>query len=82
MLRETEELSKLNRQILGGRDGEKRFVETEGQMVARVARELMQRRDILVLNDEAHHCFRQNATAAADKAARLAAEEKDEASKE
>jgi type III restriction enzyme len=35
MLRETEELSKLNRQILGGREGEKRFVETEGQMVAR-----------------------------------------------
>jgi type III restriction enzyme len=81
MLRETEELSKLNRQILGGRDGEKRFVETEGQMVARVAKELMQRRDILVLNDEAHHCYRQNVTAAADKAAKLGAEEKDEAKK-
>lgn len=81
MLRETEALSKLNRQILGGRDGEKRFVETEGQMVARVAKELMQRRDILVLNDEAHHCYRQNVTAAADKAAKLAAEEKDEAKK-
>jgi type III restriction enzyme len=81
MLRETEALSKLNRQILGGREGEKRFVETEGQMVARVAKELMQRRDILVLNDEAHHCYRQNVTAAADKAAKLATEEKDEAKK-
>ncbi|MEA2984713.1 MAG: type restriction enzyme, partial [Alphaproteobacteria bacterium] len=79
MLRETEALSKLNRQILGGREGEKRFVETEGQMVARVAKELMQRRDILVLNDEAHHCYRQNAAAAAEKAAKLEAEEKDEA---
>lgn len=79
MLRETEELSKLNRQILGGREGEKRFLETEGQMVARVAKELMQRRDILVLNDEAHHCYRQNVTAAADKAAKLEAEEKEEA---
>ncbi|HEY5105147.1 MAG TPA: DEAD/DEAH box helicase family protein [Caulobacteraceae bacterium] len=58
MLRETEQLSKLNRQILGGRDGEKRFIETEGQMIARVAKSLMGRRDIVVLNDEAHHCYR------------------------
>ncbi len=78
MLRETEELSKLNRQILGGREGEKRFLETEGRMVARVAKELMQRRDILVLNDEAHHCYRQNVTAA-KKGAKLDAEEKEEA---
>lgn len=79
MLRETEELSKTARAVLGGREGEKRFLETEGQMVARVAKELMQRRDILVLNDEAHHCYRQNVAAAADKALKLEAEEKDEA---
>lgn len=58
MHRETEQISKLNREILGGLDGEKRFLESDGQMVARVAKELMQRRDILVLNDEAHHCYR------------------------
>lgn len=81
MLRETEELSKLNRQILGGREGEKRFIETEGQMVARVAKELMQRRDILVLNDEAHHCYRPNLQAAAEKSAKLAGEDKEEADK-
>ncbi|RUX06160.1 restriction endonuclease, partial [Mesorhizobium sp. M8A.F.Ca.ET.059.01.1.1] len=57
-LRETEQVSKLNRQILGGRDGEKKFTETEGQMIARVAPELMGRKGIIVLNDEAHHCYR------------------------
>ena len=44
MLRETEQVSKLNRQILGGREGEKSFTETEGEMIARVAPELMGRR--------------------------------------
>ncbi len=36
MLRETEKVSKLNRQILGGRGPEKTFTETEGEMIARV----------------------------------------------
>ena len=58
MLRETEQVSKLNRQILGGREGEKHFTETEGEMIARVAPELMGRKNIIVLNDEAHHCYR------------------------
>ena len=62
MLRETQQVSKLNRQILGGREGEKRFTETVGEMVARVCREggadLMGRKNIIVLNDEAHHCYR------------------------
>jgi type III restriction enzyme len=62
MLKEKEQLSKLNRQILGGREGEKRFTETAGEMVARVCREtgadLMGRKNIIVLNDEAHHCYR------------------------
>ena len=78
MPKETEQISKLNRQIIGGREGEKRFVETDGQMVARVARDLMGRRDILVLNDEAHHCYRRKAGV---KAEGLDAEEKDEAKK-
>lgn len=58
MLRETEHVSKLNRQILGGREGEKKFTETEGEMIQRVAPELMGRKNIIVLNDEAHHCYR------------------------
>ena len=36
MLREKEQVSKLNRQILGGLEGEKRFTETEGEMIARL----------------------------------------------
>ncbi len=76
MLRETEQVSKLNRQILGGRDGEKRFTETEGQMIARVAPELMGRKGIIVLNDEAHHCYRHKV--GEDEEA-LSAEEKEEA---
>src|SRR5262249_9032806 len=52
MLRETEQVSKLNRQILGGREGEKRFTETEGEMISRVAPELMGRKNIVVINDE------------------------------
>src|SRR5207245_1163667 len=58
MLREKEQVSKLNRQILGGREGERRFTETVGEMIARVAPQLMGRKSIVVLNDEAHHCYR------------------------
>jgi type III restriction enzyme len=43
LLRETVQVSKLNRQLLGGREGEKRFTESEGEMIARVAPELMGR---------------------------------------
>src|SRR5215213_2721215 len=56
MPKEKEQVSKLNRQILGGGEGEKRFTETVGEMVARVCREgsadLMGRKNIVVLNDE------------------------------
>jgi type III restriction enzyme len=62
MLKEKEQVSKLNRQIIGGREGEKHFTETVGEMVLRVCREggadLMGRKNIVVLNDEAHHCYR------------------------
>ncbi|MGE3274951.1 MAG: BPTD_3080 family restriction endonuclease [Vicinamibacterales bacterium] len=57
-LRETLELSKGGRALLQGRGPEIRSLETEGQMLQRVMPELMGMRDILVLNDEAHHCYR------------------------
>jgi type III restriction enzyme len=57
-LRETLELAKGNRALLQGRGPEIRSLETEGQMLQRVMPELMGMRDILVLNDEAHHCYR------------------------
>jgi type III restriction enzyme len=79
MKREKEQVSKLNRQILGGRDGPKSFEESEGEMIARVAPELMGRKNIVVLNDEAHHCYRHKVGGDAEPAAVLTAEEKKEA---
>jgi type III restriction enzyme len=62
-LRETREgrgLAGRTRGLLAGRaDAPSPFLETPEQMVARVCRELgAGRREIVVLNDEAHHCYR------------------------
>jgi type III restriction enzyme len=58
-LRERVELSKGGRQLLQGRTGEKlNTLETEGQMIQRVMPDLMGLKNIIVLNDEAHHCYR------------------------
>src|SRR6185503_17981459 len=59
-LRERIELSKGGRQLLQGRTGEEpRTLETEGQMLQRVMPDLMGIKNILVINDEAHHCYRE-----------------------
>ena len=58
-LRETMEVSKGGRALLKGRGPELRSVETEGQMLQRVMPELMSMKNIIVLNDEAHHCYRE-----------------------
>ena len=59
-LRERIELSKGGRQLLQGRTGEARqTLETEGQMIQRVMPDLMGMKNILVINDEAHHCYRE-----------------------
>ena len=58
-LRERLELSKGGRSLLEGRDGELNTLETEGQMLQRVMPELMGMKNVLVLNDEAHHCYRE-----------------------
>jgi type III restriction enzyme len=59
-LRETVDLSKGGRRLLQGRrGGELQTTETEGQMLQRVMPELMAMKQILVLNDEAHHCYRE-----------------------
>jgi type III restriction enzyme len=60
-LRETLEISKGGRALLQGRGPEIQTLETEGQMLQRVMPGLMGLRDILVLNDEAHHCYREKA---------------------
>jgi type III restriction enzyme len=59
-LRERIELSKGGRQLLQGRTGDElATLETEGQMLQRVMPDLMGMKNILAINDEAHHCYRE-----------------------
>jgi len=58
-LRERIELSKGGRSLLQGRGEELNTLETEGQMLQRVMPDLMGLKNVLVLNDEAHHCYRE-----------------------
>jgi type III restriction enzyme len=58
-LRERLEVSKGGRSLLQGRGEPLTTLETEGQMLQRVMPELMGIKKILVLNDEAHHCYRE-----------------------
>ena len=60
MRRERVDLSKGGRALLQGRVGASPdTLETEGQMLQRVMPDLMGMKSILVLNDEAHHCYRE-----------------------
>ncbi|RKU18714.1 restriction endonuclease subunit R [Candidatus Poribacteria bacterium] len=54
--RKKEELSKVGAQVLG-KESAKNFTETPDEMVTRVCRSLGRKKNIIVLNDEAHHCF-------------------------
>ncbi|MDO4569609.1 MAG: DEAD/DEAH box helicase family protein [Planctomycetia bacterium] len=58
MLREKFAVAAGTRRLLEGRTAEEEFntLETEGQMLQRVMPELMGMKQILVMNDEAHHC--------------------------
>jgi type III restriction enzyme len=59
-LREKVELSKGGRMLLEGRGGDKlNTLETEGQMIQRVMPDLMGLSNVMVINDEAHHCYRE-----------------------
>jgi type III restriction enzyme len=58
--RERVELSKGGKALLRGRSGkELDTLETEGQMLQRVMPGLMGLKNLLVINDEAHHCYRE-----------------------
>lgn len=58
-LKEVLEVNKVGRSLLQGRHAPIATKETEGQMVRRVAEELMGLKNIVVINDEAHHCYRE-----------------------
>jgi type III restriction enzyme len=79
-LRERVDLSAGGRSLLQGRGEELNTLETEGQMIQRVMPDLMGLKNILVLNDEAHHCYREK-PGAEDENEDLKGDEKKEAEK-
>ena len=67
-MRERIELSKGGRLLLQGRGGDElNTLETEGQMLQRVMPDLMGLTNVMVINDEAHHCYREKPDLEADK---------------
>jgi type III restriction enzyme len=62
-LRERLDISKGGRALLQGRGEALNTLENDGQMLQRVMPELMGLKNILVLNDEAHHCYREKPNA-------------------
>ena len=81
MLRERIPLSKGGRSLLQGRGEELKTLETEGQMLQRVMPGLMgvKNKRIMVINDEAHHCYREKPTP--EDEAKLKGDERKEAEK-
>ena len=75
-LRETFDAAKGTRQALEGHGEQLRTLETEGQMIQRVMGDLMGMKGIVVINDEAHHCYRERPVAQEQK---LTGEERKEA---
>ena len=81
-LRDKIDLSKGGKQLLTGRTGEEvETKETEGQMIHRVMPDLMSMKNIMVLNDEAHHCYREKPLIDEDADDDLKGDEKKEAEK-
>jgi type III restriction enzyme len=78
--RETVKAAKVTKEILGGKaDAAGVFTETPDQMVRRVCRELGSKRNIVVINDEAHHCYRRKPDVVEDVLAGLKGDDKAEA---
>ncbi|MBI5238301.1 MAG: DEAD/DEAH box helicase family protein [Deltaproteobacteria bacterium] len=76
-LRETTSAGKLTKSILSKGEASP-FTETPAQMVRRVLRELGNKKNIIVINDEAHHCYRRKPDAIEEK---LTGDERKEAEK-
>ncbi|PBB39600.1 restriction endonuclease [Mesorhizobium sp. WSM3868] len=58
-LRENFDAASGTRQVLEGHGAPIQTLETEGQMIQRVMGDLMGGKDVVVINDEAHHCYRE-----------------------
>lgn len=57
-LQETQKITKKTRRILESGGESFSTCETPGQMLRRVCPELLRAKDAIVINDEAHHCYR------------------------
>jgi type III restriction enzyme len=77
--REKIKAPKLTKEVAGQRPGV--FTETPDEMVRRVTRELGTKRNIVVINDEAHHCYRRRVGADDSEVVALSGEDKREAAK-
>ncbi|MBB4199720.1 restriction endonuclease [Rhodoblastus sphagnicola] len=77
--RETLDLSKVGRSLLQGRGEAPVTTETEGQMLQRACGELLALKNVVVINDEAHHCYREKPQS--EEEPDLKGDEKDEAKK-
>ncbi len=78
MLHERLPAGKLTKELLTGGAEQSPFTETPDQMVRRVCRELGNKRNIVVINDESHHCYRHRPEEEEEK---LSGDEKKEAQK-
>jgi type III restriction enzyme len=67
-LRDRMELSKGGRSLLQGRGSPLNTAETEGQMIQRVMPELMGIKNVMVIDDEGHHCYREKPNREAEEA--------------
>jgi type III restriction enzyme len=65
-LRERIDISKGGRSLLQGRGAPLNTLESDGQMLQRVMPDLMGMKGVVVLNDEAHHCYREKPRAPED----------------
>jgi type III restriction enzyme len=75
-LRETMQLASGTRAALKGHGPDIATLETEGEMLRRAMPELMALKNIVVINDEAHHCYRERPSA---EGPRLTGDERKEA---
>ncbi len=75
--RETMAISRTGRALLHGRDAPPDTTENDRQILARAANELLGFKGVVVLNDEAHHCYREKPDSDED----VGADEREEAKK-
>ncbi|MBI4557327.1 MAG: DEAD/DEAH box helicase family protein, partial [Candidatus Hydrogenedentes bacterium] len=84
LLREKIPSNRLTKQILRPNGDRSPFQETPEEMVRRVCRDLGNKKGLVVLNDEAHHCYRHKPDGDEDKLSgedRVQAEKREEAAR-